>query len=394
MGKNLFKHKRIYICGTSVLSTLGTKGGAVQTLISAFLLENEQEHRFSIATSCYRDPESVKRSKQLKKTYVRFVSRPKHRIIKPLNKVHSFFRMFRCNYQELQRQEFDLILCEGSPLSTAVAFLSNRIHRRSVPIVFHGHNEINKFYGLKKSIREISIVAPSEFTLNSIRKKCGIEAGRGNVLLNCLFPTPKFPQMYHSVEKLQTNCLDQILVLYVGRVHPGKGCLELLEAISLLDERFHLLVVGSSFFEGAATSQYEKKMEQRASKLKNRISFTGYVSHDEIYSYYDIADVCVMPSLCDEAAGLVAIESLSVGTPVISTYRGGIPEYLSGTSSLLLHTDEHFVSSLAEAIREVALNKQYKVIAQADINNIKKRFSSKRYYLDFAEILNRAIIDQ
>ena len=64
----------------------------------------------------------------------------------------------------------------------------------------------------------------------------------------------------------------------------------------------------------------------------------------------DIADIAVMPSLFQDPAPLVCIETQATGTPLIATRVGGIPEYVTKDSALLIDKDKNLVNNLADKI--------------------------------------------
>jgi D-inositol-3-phosphate glycosyltransferase len=115
------------------------------------------------------------------------------------------------------------------------------------------------------------------------------------------------------------------VLLFVGRIQRLKGLEVLFRAFGLLgglDAR--LLVVGglpSSSLEAREIS----RLEQLAARLgiSERVSFAGAVSHERLPEYYAAADVTVMPSSY-ESFGLVAVESLACGRPVVATRIGGL----------------------------------------------------------------------
>ncbi len=72
-----------------------------------------------------------------------------------------------------------------------------------------------------------------------------------------------------------------------------------------------------------------------------------------------LADVGVFPSICNEAAGLVVIEALASGIPVITTNMGGIPEYADTRSCNILACDSSLVENLRDSMIKMIDNEEY-----------------------------------
>ena len=113
------------------------------------------------------------------------------------------------------------------------------------------------------------------------------------------------------------------VVVTVRRLVPRMGLDMLLRAWSQVD-RGTLVVVGDGPERNALESQ------ARATGLTERVRFTGHVSENDLLAYYQAADLCVLPSLALEGFGLVVLEALASGTPVMASDAGGLPEALAG----------------------------------------------------------------
>ncbi len=116
---------------------------------------------------------------------------------------------------------------------------------------------------------------------------------------------------------------NETLLLFVGRIEPLKGIDVLIEAASLLSQQdnVRLLIVG-----GDATAMPEiATLREQAKRLGiyPRVSFLGAVDHAQLPLYYSAADVTVVPSFY-ESFGLVAVESMACGTPVVASNVGGL----------------------------------------------------------------------
>lgn len=113
------------------------------------------------------------------------------------------------------------------------------------------------------------------------------------------------------------------IILFVGRIVPIKGIDKLFMALNHLEniERLRLLVIG-----GDKNCQDEVNRLRRLSKslkIESSVTFLGLVEQEKLPYFYSAADVCVFPSHY-ESFGLVALESLACGTPVVATDVGGI----------------------------------------------------------------------
>ncbi|CAN1212846.1 glycosyltransferase [Tumidithrix helvetica PCC 7403] len=122
--------------------------------------------------------------------------------------------------------------------------------------------------------------------------------------------------------------LHEKIVLYVGRFDPRKGIETLVRACALLKEKgvknLKLVIVGGSsphMPDGEERDRIEKIICELG--LKPEIIFAGQIGHDVLPLYYTAADVCVIPSHY-EPFGLVAIEAMACGTPVVASDVGGL----------------------------------------------------------------------
>jgi len=114
---------------------------------------------------------------------------------------------------------------------------------------------------------------------------------------------------------------DDRVVLFVGRIEPLKGIDRLVKAMGLLRDtpNLKLIVIG-----GDARSQDEVDQLKglcRALGIEDSVSFQELVKQERLPCYYSAADVTVVPSYY-ESFGLVALESLACGTPVVTTRVG------------------------------------------------------------------------
>lgn len=136
------------------------------------------------------------------------------------------------------------------------------------------------------------------------------------------------------------------MVLFVGRLYEAKGPQYLLAALEHIGLACHVVFVGDG--------PDAERLKQAARKLSPRhtIEFTGWIAQDEVHRFYQQARVVVMPSVWPEPFGLVGIEALSYGKPVVAFDVGGIGEWLKdGYNGFVVAPKDTL--ALAEAIKTI-----------------------------------------
>lgn len=141
---------------------------------------------------------------------------------------------------------------------------------------------------------------------------------------------------------------DKKVVLFVGRLTKAKGVQHLIEAVKNLDDVV-LYIAGKG--------DMEDELRRQAEPLGKRVVFMGPKTHEELSVIVPSADVMVVPSITGddgwkEGFGLVIIEAMASGVPVVASNSGGIPDTItSGENGLL--TKEKDSSDIASSIRKV-----------------------------------------
>ena len=178
------------------------------------------------------------------------------------------------------------------------------------------------------------------------------------------------------------------VVLYTGRILPQKGILELIKAASLLPEEldFKILIVGDI---DTAPVSYKKALINSANPIKDKVVFTGYIQQYEIQNAYAASDIVTIPSQCQEAFCLVALEASCHCKPCIATKSGAFVDVLTEDNAILLDLDNDFVEKLRDSIYLLATNHELCMNLAAKAYNYSKKFPGKlEYFNNFSLLVN------
>jgi glycosyltransferase involved in cell wall biosynthesis len=131
---------------------------------------------------------------------------------------------------------------------------------------------------------------------------------------------------------------DQAVILYCGKLYPGKRPLDLTAAIQLLDCKVSTIFVG----DGCLAERVQSSIRPGEGVV------TGFVNQSELPIYYHAADIIVVPSET-ENWGLVLNEAMAAGViPVVSDRVGAAPDLVAGLGEIYPCGD---IAQLAEALR-------------------------------------------
>jgi len=152
--------------------------------------------------------------------------------------------------------------------------------------------------------------------------------------------TDRFYPRKESHEAVSPN---KTSFLFVGRLASRKGVSRVIKALTMFrGEKVELLVAGSG--------RHKERLKRLAGiqGVSNRVRFLGYVPDDELPQLYSSADVFVFPSRY-EGFGLVFLEAMACGTPVIGTPVGGVPDVIENGETGFVIDEE--INSLSERLR-------------------------------------------
>jgi D-inositol-3-phosphate glycosyltransferase len=189
--------------------------------------------------------------------------------------------------------------------------------------------------------------------------------------------------------KLKLDSREKV-ILYVGRFDPRKGIETLVRACALLKEKdtdnLKLVIVGGSspdMPDGDERTRIEHIVDELG--MRESTLFAGKIGHDILPLYYTAADVCVIPSHY-EPFGLVAIEAMACGVPVVASNVGGLKFTIIPEETGLL-VEPKDIKAFASGIHRILFDELWarKMRNQASAN-VNQRFSWAGVTIQLSEL--------
>lgn len=390
----------ILIITSGYLPTPAVRGGAVENLIDFIIEDNEiyKNHEI-ILYSVYdkRIPEFNKYEKcqvnYINTESIRYkISRLFRGII---NKIPGVYigNAYICRVKKMIKKEdldnIDFIIIENCPEFSLV--IEKKLHKK---LILHLHNDnLNNKTKLNKRIFNsyFKILTVSNFISNRVKKIDETSANKVNVLYNGIDLSKFNSELYDLKEtrkKYNISKSDKV-IMFSGRLVREKGIRELIEAFIKI-ERTHdlkLLIVGGLSYSNNDEDSYVKELRKLSREYSDRIIFTGFVNYEEIPKLYAIADIGVIPSLCNDAFNLTTIEFMQNEVPVIVSSNGAMKELITPDCGIVVEYDDKFIESLREAIIKL-LDNRLRLQMGKNARIQANKFSKEIYCERFNKLLN------
>ena len=183
---------------------------------------------------------------------------------------------------------------------------------------------------------------------------------------------------------------DETRMLFVGNVVANKGVWTVLDAFLRLAPAHPSL---SLVLAGSADEVIDKELRARAAQagLADRVSLLGFVEHEQLPELYRSADLLAVPSQYEGGLGMVYLEAMACGLPVVAGNAGGAAEaVVHGQTGILL--DGGGAQAAAAAIEQLLGDAALRArMGEAGRARVRERFGVARYGARVAEAYERAI---
>ena len=375
-------------------------GGGAERLVTMLIDQNEIEKKVQFVVTSKYNKKAKKLASKYKHTIFIYI-----RNKSPLTKIYnvlirSMNKFLNANfkkhgYYDVIAKKLDSdcdILIDENGYCEEVGFLSESFGNEK--IIAHIHwmvnpiaKNIDSFYG--------GVIGVSNYITNywAQHSNCsGIERMTvySAVDENRFLKDTSIENKLKLRNKYNINCEDFVYI-YCGRLLEQKGVRELIEAFIKSDlANSKLIIIGGGNLKDTSVSEYEKGLHTLANKNEN-IIFTGYIDNENLSPLYGLADAQVIPTLVEEAAGLVAIEGMYSCLPIIATKSGGLQEYLDDKCSIMVEKDYDVVNNLSEAMKFLYFNREITKKMSVAARNRANNFTQKKYYNDFIENIEKYI---
>ena len=391
---------RIAIITPCILPVPATKGGAVEELITRIIGDNEKSKKLNIDLYSIPDTQTYYGSyentniilvdnkmsgsitEKLRDKYYRTV--PGSNARRAIDKV--ILDKFISRTDELS-DSYDAVIVENM-MSVAVMLVNYFKGSLAFPIYFHMHNNVD-IYRSPSDIRYlvdkgIQFIAVSNYIAGRIK----MYAADATVHI-----------LYNGVDlndfkKTVRDNSDVFRFLYAGRVIGDKGAKELVLAfIKLLNtsckgnKKYSLDIIGFS----NKHTKYERLILRMIEPYSDSISCQKQLSTSYMKKKYSEYDAVVIPSVVEEAFGMVALEAMAQGIPLIVTDSGALPEVVQN-GAMIVRGGESIVDNLCFAMEKIATDQNVRDIFRENAYDRAysvSGFDINNYYDNLLKIIDR-----
>lgn len=268
-------------------------------------------------------------------------------------KFKKYLLFFKEVFVKVKMNEYDLIYVHYIGHSLIPLILAQYFIKKPIVLNAHGGDVITNSkisFLIQKIVFSIIkkanlIVVPSEYFKEMVSSKF-------NISNNKIFVSPSGgidTTLFKSIIDKKIN--KPFTIGYVSRIDSGKGWNILLDAVYVLNKRnfdIKVIMIGSGSEENILLNKIKNL------KLQSIVNYLGAKSHNELVAYFNKMDIFIFPTTLNESLGLVGLEAMACGIPVIGSNIGALPSYIedgingklfeAGNAKILVDKVEYLMS--------------------------------------------------
>lgn len=380
------------------------RGGAVEQLIQYFIEGNELNHTYDIDLYTIDDPDI----RSIKYKFTRIIAAP----VKPKKLYRPFYRVFNKTRNILSQltnknriyNYYNDYLKKNFKVNYYDAVLVENImdnyftivkQKKNEKMFFHLHNQLENnthsmitYEKAKKILENVdSFIVVSEFLKRQVGKLGNsrkIEVVPNAVLAKKLkhLPNTEKRKLRRKYGFKETD----IIFSYIGTLSKAKGFNKFLKLANDLQNETDIKFLVAGDEKTSDIKNIDKKK-----KLKN-VVFAGYIDNENIRKIYSITDCLIIPTQIEETFGVVALEAMTMGVPIIASKSGGLPEVLSRKCAIFISKGATFDSDLKKAVVKCAKSQKLRDEMKQSAINRSKLFP--RNQEEYFELMSKIILSR
>ena len=273
---------------------------------------------------------------------------------------------------------------------TAIPILILKFFKPQIKLILNAHGgdiycstSFTKFISsLSKKMMSFSdlIVCPSNYFRDVIHHKFGIRNEK-------IYVSPSAGVNLNLFKELDVNRNSSFIIGFVSRIDKDKGWDDFIKAISLIkkneiEQDIKAIIIG----DGEEREKMKKLIECK--ELQDTINYLGLLPQSELPFYLNIMDLFVFPSKRKaESLGLVALEAMACGTPIIGSNIAGIRDYLKDNKNGFFFNSGNYKQLKEMVLKYINLTDDQKILMKEKALETAKEYEEKNVAQRLGEYL-------
>jgi len=243
------------------------------------------------------------------------------------------------------------------------------IHGSDIRVKFNAEEELKKLGIINKFARKIAkkadlLIVPSQYCLKIASELFQIEKDKffispsGGINPEIFFLDENKNQIRNTL-----GIKNKFIIGYISGLIPRKGFDTFLKAIKIIKDADHIEFYAIAIGPGLTENERKKIVEN--SNLQDKIIILDSLTQKELSKYLNAMDVFIFPTKMPESLGLIGIEAMACGVPVIGSRMGALVEYIKeGENGFLFNVNDE-----NELVNKILLYYSYSVLVKKDFIN-------------------------